>query len=246
METQKNGCAGCTAGKVGMNNQYRKFEPDLIVEATRLCDRNCPGCYAPNFISQGLPLELYDQKPELFLQPITFEKLLQREDLKQVRSIAFRGGEPSKHPFLYSLIQSAHKVAKEVYIETHGRWILNPLGYFGLMVESEKNGTIFKLSYDRMHGLSSQDLYEITQALDKKNINWVVAVTEFTEGTFAKTRSKIQWIPDEKIIYQKKAQFQSDLIKPQLGVVKVNGTIADDLTVKAAFKAVQTVFEASP
>jgi len=226
-------------------NKFRQFNPDLIVEATSVCDRNCSGCYAPNVISQGLPFDLYENRPELFLQPEMFQQSILSETLKDVQSIAFRGGEPSKHPFLYELIQIAHSMVNEVYIETHGRWILNPQGYLGLMQKSAELGTILKLSYDRMHGLSSVELHEITKSLDEKNIKWVVAITESSDSQFLETRSKCQWISDEKIIQQRKAGFQTDLIKPRLGVMSVRGSVSNALTVKKDFKRTSGQMEAS-
>jgi radical SAM superfamily enzyme YgiQ (UPF0313 family) len=45
----------------------KNFIPDVIVEVTRACDRQCKGCYAPNIlIGSAIPSDVLSQ-PGLFL-----------------------------------------------------------------------------------------------------------------------------------------------------------------------------------
>lgn len=211
---------------------FRAFNPDLIVEVTGICDRACAGCYAPNLISKFSPEELFREKPEMFL---TAEQLnFTLNGLKtKIESVALRGGEPSRHPYLADLLAVAHQHSKKVCVETHGRWVLNEAE--SLTQVSAKLGTILKISFDRMHGLSADELRTITDRLSKVRVEWIVAITEATESEFIKTRELCNWIPNEKIIYQKKASSLHDLIEPRIGVIKLNGNLARTLTTKRDF-----------
>lgn len=225
-------------------NSYRTFQPDLIVEATSVCDRNCVGCYAPNLISKFSPLDLYRAKPELFLSPEVFEKsLLKLTDEKQkLEALSIRGGEPSRHPFLSELLQIAHRHARTVYVETHGRWILENSEPNTILNTGKELRTIFKISFDQMHGLSAEQLREITQRLSDHE--WALAITEKDEAAFLETRVLCGEIPDQQVIYQKKASSLSSLVRPKYGIIHTNGTNSNSLTVKAAFNPIATLAEA--
>jgi len=215
-------------------NKFRTFNPDLIVEVTGVCDRACAGCYAPNLISQFTPEELFLTKPEMFLTTKQLTTTL-TELTSKPESIALRGGEPSRHPFLTDLLDVAHKYSRNVFVETHGRWILNKTESAHIIQTCAKLGTVLKISFDRMHGLSADELLAITNRLTQGSVDWVIAITEINENEFTMTRNLCDWIPTEKIIYQKKASSLHDLIEPRIGVIKLNGNLSRTLTTKKDF-----------
>lgn len=214
---------------------YKSFQPDLIVEATSVCDRACAGCYAPNLISKFSPIDLYKAKPELFLAPAALEKSLLTLSDAGIKpcTIAIRGGEPSRHPLLSELLTIAHRFAETVFVETHGRWIIENTESNELLDSAEKLRTVFKISFDRMHGLSSAQLTEITARLS--NHEWAVAITEKDEKEFLETRAMCAEIPDSKIIFQKKASLLSALIQPTFGIIRIDGKLTRSLSVKNDF-----------
>ena len=69
----------------------KAFTPELIVEATTVCDRACNGCYAPNVVSKEDATLLLKNSPSLFL---TQEKLASTLSLlpEIPRNISVRGG----------------------------------------------------------------------------------------------------------------------------------------------------------
>jgi drug/metabolite transporter (DMT)-like permease len=217
---------------------FRIFNPELIVEATSVCDRMCPGCYAPNVISIEDAANLYKTNPKLFLDPIKLESQLNL--LKSVESIAIRGGEPSRHPGLPFLIEICARHSKEVYLETHGRWILpeleNEETYELLLRTCHHLGVTIKLSFDKMHGLSADQLFSITERLDSFSIPWVVAITEKNEIDFFLIRKKCFWVENFQIIFQKMASSASNLFKPYIGVVHADGTFTSALRTKHTFE----------
>jgi len=212
---------------------FRAFHPDLIVEVTGVCDRACAGCYAPNLISKYSPEDLFREKPEMFLMSEGLNATL-TEMKANIDSIALRGGEPSRHPYLSNLLRVAHKHSRNVYVETHGRWILNN-GESELLQVCAELGTILKISFDRMHGLSSDELKGIINRISKEQAAFLIAITEATDEDFLKTRALCDWVPDENIIHQKKAKSLHELIEPRIGVVKLSGKLARTLTTKRDF-----------
>ena len=213
---------------------FRKFQPDLIVEVTGVCDRACSGCYAPNMISKFSPVELYRVKPEMFLTSDRLDDVL--SGLKSnADSIAIRGGEPSRHPYLTDILRIAHKKAKQVYVETHARWVLDESQAANILTVCSDLGTTIKVSFDSMHGLSANDLKAITDRLSTAKIQWVVAITENTEDKFLAIRALCPWVLDNRIIFQKKAASLHELIEPRIGIIKLNGNLSRTLTVKSDF-----------
>ena len=213
--------------------EYFQFTPDLIVEATSVCDRACVGCYAPNVVSQESAQSLYLKQPGLFLSPDAIEKALRQFDTS-LGSIAIRGGEPTRHPELASIIRSCSKNAERVYVETHGRWLLPEAIRENKNILSviEETKAIVKVSFDQMHGLSSNQLSKITDFLSWNDISYYVAITENNAESFKITRSRCAWISDEKIIYQLKARQNNELVRPQFGVLGVDGKIMANLNSK--------------
>jgi len=136
---------------------YPTFSPDLVVEVTTACDRQCAGCYAPNVV--GSPQDLR-QRPELFVKPEQLKNSLEPLKDKNVRSIAIRGGEPTIHPQLEDVLTIVHSISREVYLETHGKWLLNPVRAAKLETMS-RLGTVVKLSHDPMHDSSEPELRQM-------------------------------------------------------------------------------------
>lgn len=105
------------------------FAPDLIIEATSVCDRACVGCYAPNVISRASVEDLLNQDPSLFLTPDKLESTLRKLhqiNLHKSVVVSIRGGEPTRSPFISQLIEitSTEMPSAEIYLETHGRWVI--------------------------------------------------------------------------------------------------------------------------
>jgi organic radical activating enzyme len=216
---------------------YRNFHPDLIIEATTVCDRACQGCYAPNVVSKKDIQSMYVENPALFLSSCNLSSSLNNSN--GVAVIAIRGGEPTRHPKLIELLEIASHHAKEIYLETHGRWILsadkkqNSLSEWSELLDSCRQLNVqIKLSFDRMHGLSESELKETTETLAQQQIKWLVAITEPDSEHFQSTRAKCAWIPDHQIIFQKKALTGEHLIRPKVGVITVNGMIKSTVTSK--------------
>lgn len=212
---------------------YFQFQPDLIVEATSLCDRACSGCYAPNVISKK-PERLYESRPELFLNPQTADSALRAIQNNDLSLISIRGGEPTLHPEIVSIISSCAKCGSLVMLETHGRWLLpeNVQPYAGLVSVLAELRVAVKLSFDSMHGLSVPQLSAISKYLQENSIRLFVAITEQDEQSFNAVRSGCTQISDAQIIFQKKARDLESLIRPKFGVLGVTGIIAEQLSSK--------------
>jgi organic radical activating enzyme len=216
------------------------FSPDLIVEVTSVCDRSCNGCYAPNVVSRAGAKELQKFAPNLFLSAESLElglEALEGEKGSQPIVISFRGGEPSRNPFLAELLQVAARRSPRIFVETHGRWVIDPIPGEEMenrrLIESIRNThAIVKVSFDRMHGLSQEKLQAITDTLDREQIEWCIAITEATENAFMQTRSLCSWVPNDKVICQPKATSVTALIRPRLGVIRSDGSMTGQLSVR--------------
>lgn len=217
---------------------YFNFHPDLVVETTSVCDRQCSGCYAPNIVSAEDGARLYASKPGLFLLPSAFVAILQETfGNTKVPVVALRGGEPSRHPEISQLLIIAACFSKKVILETHGRWVLDASkASEDLLNTCAHNSVVIKISFDKMHGLSRDNLYKITERLDHHGIQYMVAITEDTEKDFHETRALCDWIANSQITFQRKAYRQDDLISPKIGVVRVNGALVDALSAKTSLK----------
>jgi organic radical activating enzyme len=209
--------------------RYFDFHPELIVEATSVCDRACVGCYAPNIVAKKDSVEIYYERPDLFLSPIKAESCLSDFAVKSLGLLSIRGGEPSAHPELASILLSCAKRASQVMVETHGRWLETPDNYRDLISVIAATGAAIKLSFDQMHGLSPAELKSISRLLSEHSIPLYVAITEVSEAEFLKTRSLCSWLADESIIYQPKVFAANQLIQPSRGVLGVDGQIRNQL-----------------
>lgn len=212
------------------------FLPDLIVEVTSTCDRKCAGCYAPNVISKENATTLFESSPELFLNPNTLERALSSIHGAEIQSIAIRGGEPSRHPLLLDLARISRCYSESVFIETHARWIQDA-GAIALLESLKSLNVTLKISFDQMHGLSPFVLKTLTSKLEEVGIRFVIAITEFTTDAFSKTRQLCAWLKDEQIIFQRKAVSVSELVRPRLGVIRVDGSLSGQLTAQLSGEA---------
>jgi len=208
---------------------YFDFQPEFIVEATSVCDRACVGCYAPNFVSKKSALEIYQERPELFLSPIKAESCLSDFAAKSLSLISIRGGEPSLHPELAAILLSCAKRTSQVMLETHGRWLETPDKYRDLISVIAATGVAIKLSFDQMHGLSPAELKSISRLLSDQSIPLYVAITEVSEADFLRARSLCSWLADKSIIYQPKVFATNQLFRPSRGVLGVDGKIRNQL-----------------
>jgi organic radical activating enzyme len=213
------------------------FLPDLIVEATSICDRACAGCYAANTITLEKPESLYKTKPYLFLDPKQFDISLKNALSEEIPVISIRGGEPSLHPELNQLLVIASNYAKTVYLETHGKWLIKS-DFDGadkfLSALQAINGVV-KISFDRMHATSAASLKEMIVRLEKNSVDFRVAITEATENAFREVAVTINWVPQDKIIFQKKAFAIHELVSPKFGVISSKGVASGGLNVRLDF-----------
>lgn len=223
-----------------MIDHLPNFSPELIVEATSVCDRSCFGCYAPNVVSKESAEKLFIDRPELFLESVKLGKILSEilhAKNSKISIVSIRGGEPTRHPRLDSLVQLISQSADQVFLETHGRWITEPTPTQNLLLLSlAQNYVTVKLSFDSMHGGINLPLGQTIKVLEEKRIDFVIAITESTQQEFLKTRSQCSFVPDSKIIFQQKTTNIKELIKPEIGVVRVNGTLTRTLTAKSTFQ----------
>lgn len=223
-------------------NSNRCFAPDLIVEATSVCDRQCPGCYAPNVVSRESPLKLLANRPDLFLAPERLEEAL--INLSPASStwqtIGIRGGEPTRHPGLPDILRCLAKHSPAtLYLETHGRWLLagsESDNQQSLLEAMKDTRTVIKISFDQMHGLSPMALREITSALDQHDIAWCVAITEAREAAFMIARILCDWVSDDRIIFQEKVTTAQKLIRPHSAVIRTNGQLASEVSTRVEFQ----------
>lgn len=218
-------------------NGIRCFRPDLIVEVTTVCDRQCAGCYAPNNVSGKDPAQLLAEKPEWFLTTVALETTLRElhaESSIAESEISVRGGEPTRHPGLPDLLRSLRRSSSgPLYLETHGRWALTGSEHlFDVLRETD---TIVKISFDQMHGLSPSALKQITESIEREDIRWCVAITEATSEEWAVSRKSCSWVNDDHIIVQRKAYSADALVRPTFGVIHVNGSRSDGVSTRPGF-----------
>jgi MoaA/NifB/PqqE/SkfB family radical SAM enzyme len=220
------------------------FNPDLIVEVTKVCNRACSGCYAPNVLSRESSHDLIKKDPGLFLNIADLQFALLSLGVAAPRLVSIRGGEPSLHPDLSGILNVLRFFSQEIVIETHGRWALNKSlpAYQDLLTTIRFNKAKVKVSFDSMHGLSSDELLEIISNLEGNGIEYLIAITENGVEAFHETRRKVSWVEDNKIIYQPKAAKQEELYSPPIGVINSKGQISGTLTDKfSPLKTLNTV-----
>jgi molybdenum cofactor biosynthesis enzyme MoaA len=207
------------------------FQSDLIVEVTGACNRSCSGCYAPNVVAKDAT-KIFEKRPELFLKTESLSDAL--DSIHSVRIASIRGGEPTLHPKIAELLKVTANHAEQVFLETHGRWLIeeNFAPYTGLLEAIKTNGVIVKISFDKMHGLKEDELQRMTHFLNWHDVDYRIAITEPTLTEYMATRSMCAWISEEKIIYQPKATNSDELIKPTVGTINVRGELKSTLNHK--------------
>ena len=221
------------------------FLPDLVVEVTKACNKACNGCYAPNLVvSNKLDSKaIYESYPGVFLGLAELNNaLIQLAQFPGVTSV--RGGEPSLHPSLSTILTMLAQNSEVVYLETHGRWLLANENerHEDLIQSIARNKTIIKISFDSMHGMKETELKEVTDYLDSKSIDFRVAITEYTIEALLSIRSKCDWIASDKIMFQFKASSESELVKPSIGTINIDGNLKQTLTNKFSSEYVSLLY----
>lgn len=146
-------------------------------------------------------------------------------------TISFRGGEPSLHPDLPSILSLTKYFSQNMVLETHGRWLLRAERelYQSLINSIKSNFVKIKISFDSMHRMRTNELVEIVSYLQAEGIDYSIAITELTDEDFSNTRNSISWVSEEKIYFQRKAKSNQELLKPRFGVIDSKGKLKDGL-----------------
>lgn len=217
------------------------FQPDLIVEVTGACNRACNGCYAPNVVAKDAA-SLYETRPDLFIKLLTLNNAW--NELREFpRVTAIRGGEPTLHPYLSAILIVASNKSREIYLETHGRWLLEEnVGNYEKLIETIKDKNIIvKISFDKMHGMKQSEIKWITEYCLQNGINFRVAITEASIVEYLESKSQCFWVSPERFIFQQKAVSADELVKPTIGTINVRGEIKRTLTHKFELATAQGV-----
>lgn len=212
----------------------KTFSPDLVVEVTSACNRACNGCYAPNVVSNKSAEELIVKDPSLFINLNKLRDLINGWTTFQPEVLSIRGGEPSLHPLLPNIIFELTKFNSEIYLETHGRWLLekDKTSYSALINALVMSQATVKISFDSMHRLNPTDLKVMTDYLSVVGIKFAIAITEKTDAELLASRNQCSWVSDDKIYFQHKAEISEELIKPSIGVVNVRAELVENLNYK--------------
>ncbi len=212
----------------------KAFTTDLVVEVTSACNRACDGCYAPNVVSNKPAEELIVKDPELFINVSKFRRLINDWPTFQPEVISIRGGEPSLHPLLPNIIFELTKFNSEIFIETHGRWLLerDKTPYLALINALAMSRSTVKISFDSMHRLNPSDLKVMTDYLSVSGIRFAIAITERTDSDLLAARNLCSWVSDDRIYFQYKAEKGEDLLKPSIGVINVKAELVENLNYK--------------
>ena len=222
--------------KESLEFRIKTFNPELIIEVTSACNRACVGCYAPNVVTNKTASELYSEAPDLFLSISNLNRAF--GEMSYFPGLtSMRGGEPSLHPELSTLLLITARHSEQVILETHARWLLpeNLNNYQELINAIFSLNIIVKISFDKMHNLKSEDLQLITNFLEMRKIEYRIAITEDTMTNFLITRNQCIWVEDSRIIYQPKATNASELIVPAVGVINTSGRFIESVTSKLTF-----------
>lgn len=209
----------------------KSFMPDLVIEATSVCDRACVGCYAPNIVSKKSSLNLLNSNPSLFLLPENLSRTFSDLSLDG-KLISIRGGEPTRNPLLPELLAILAKSSARIYLETHGKWLSSLEEREVLLNALHSTKSIVKVSFDSMHGTSVEELAEMIATLRENSIRFSVAITESSHELFLKSVAAIEFLKIEEIFFQSKATTQEALVKPSIGVVGVDGKLKGILSSK--------------
>lgn len=210
---------------------HKPFKPDLIIEATSVCDRACIGCYAPNVVSKESSTKLLKSNPSLFLQPERLALTIGHLSLAE-KIVSIRGGEPTRHPLLSELLKILAKTGAQLYLETHGKWLVDEENSQSLLRVLAATETNVKISFDSMHGTSPKELSEMIAILRANKVGYSLAITEASSKLFLKSLALIEPQTTNEIYLQTKAITAEALIRPSLGVICVDGFIKKSLNSK--------------
>lgn len=217
------------------------FTPDLIAEVTSVCDRQCPGCYAPNFVTKDSPESVRRSNPGVFISASVFREALENvvaQNGSRISTLSLRGGEPSMHPEISQLVAITAEFAQEVYLETHGLWIdMQSLTSQTILESCAKFGAKLKVSFDRMHGLDVSRLRRILKAVELSGVQYLVAITEQTEEEYLRVRNLLPELADDSFVFQKRSTTEAGLILPRIGVLRIDGTLKASLSVRESFRS---------
>src|ERR1043165_9147559 len=222
---------------------YFEFNPELVIEVTMVCDRACPGCYAPNLITRDEPGVVLRKHRGLFLKPEALRGRLSEITSsinRQLTSLSFRGGEPTRHPELPALVDASLRFTRRLYVESHARWALpgrddTAVDINAVMKALTRRNVVLKVSFDSMHETSAAQLKVLLERLDRRHVNWLVAITEPDDERFAAQRMLCDWVPNSKIVRHQKAAHSSELYTPPLGVIRPDGSLLRHLSTRRAF-----------
>lgn len=208
------------------------FQPDLIVEVTGACNRACVGCYAPNVVAKDAG-EVYEKRPELFISVAALNNAWNELEVWP-HVTAIRGGEPTLHPKLPVLLIMAANKSNQVFLETHGRWLLpeSVANHQELIKTIQEKKIIVKLSFDKMHRMKKEELQKITDFLNWHEIDYRIAITEASLADYLESRSLCYFVSEDKIIFQQKASSSNELVKAIIGTINVRGEIKETLNHK--------------
>lgn len=203
--------------------QTEEFRPDLIIEATNVCNKYCKACYAPNVeVKSGRESYLSLDQLNFALDSLLF--------LNQLRSISIRGGEPTLNKDIDHIICRLEKLNLEkIYLETNGDWIHenNPL-----LLKLENSKVIIKLSTDKMHTVSAPIITKRVELLRSHKLNFILAVTEDSLNKCVEFVNEYYPNLDASFIFQIKAYSINELIQPTYGVLNSKGLLNKSLTTK--------------
>lgn len=200
-----------------------EFKPDLIIEATNVCNKHCKGCYAPNVgPKSGRDSYLSLDQLNSALDSFPF--------LDQLNTISIRGGEPTLNQDIDQIIHRLEElILEKVYLETNGDWISegNPL-----LIKLQNSKVIIKLSTDKMHAVSASIVTARVELLKRHNLKFLLAVTDDS------LEKCIEFVYDHypnlnaPFFFQTKAYSTNSLIRPTYGVLNSKGLLSKSLTNK--------------
>lgn len=213
------------------------FQPDLVIETTNACDKQCLGCYAPNVLVNDKITDRFDIVKNL--EPNQLRSIWSQLELPlKIEVISVRGGEPTLNPHIVDILEFLRDKADNLILETNGDWILKSSK---LINELDHKSVNIKLSADRMHGSILNRVESQLQILQKHQFITLLAVTaeSFTEfEKFYRKLNSSNFIP----VFQKKAFSLTELIQPKIGVISASGKFKKTLTTTNSFRGI-TILE---
>lgn len=204
-----------------MKQTNHRFQPDIIVEVTNGCNMSCKGCYAANILTTS--------KTKAY-SSLSLDVLMHNwPAIDKVESISVRGGEPTLNTELIDILKFLIIKSNKVFLETNGTWINNQSE---LIRELAALNITVKLSVDSMHKTNKNDLENKINVLKSNLVAIAIAITEDSVEMFESTKNKFIHDFNGDIYWHKKATTDSDLIKPNIGVINRYGIFQKTLNSK--------------